>query len=79
DGSWWIESSAHGGEAAQLLAESIVTGWLLLLRYRCDTGKVSSRLIMGGEADDEALRRLRVRLGSGLDRNRRGLSGKSSD
>ncbi len=68
DGSWWIETPAQGGEHARLLPESIVTGWLLVLRFRCDSGKARVRLVMGGEADDEALRRLRVRLNSGVDR-----------
>lgn len=64
DGTWWIETAAQGGEGAKILPDSIATGWLLVLRFRCDSGKVLTRLIMGGEADDEALRRLRVRLNS---------------
>jgi hypothetical protein len=79
DGSWWIETAGHGGENAQLLADSIVTGWLLVLRFRCDNGKVLTRLIMGGEADDEALRRLRVRLNSRDDRKAATASRKSQD
>lgn len=77
DGSWWIETADQGGHAAQLLPESIVTGWMLLLRFRCDSGRISSRLVMGGEADDEALRRLRVRLSSGQDRGTSPHSGQS--
>jgi hypothetical protein len=62
DGSWRIETAAGGGEDVSLQPDSIVTGWLLVLSFRNAEGRRRSRLIFGGEADEGALRRLRVSL-----------------
>ncbi len=64
DGSWWIERADGRGEAVRLLPDSVMTGWLLVLRFRLESGKSAIRLIIGDETDAEALRRLRVRLGN---------------
>jgi hypothetical protein len=61
DGSWWIESAADS-QGARLLPDSVVMSRLLVLRFRADNAKVSTRLILGDEADAEALRRLRMQL-----------------
>jgi hypothetical protein len=77
DGSWWIERTGTGGEAVRLLPDSVMTGWLLVLRFRFDNGKSAARLILGDEADEESLRRLRARLGSWRDTDAaRGVAGK---
>jgi hypothetical protein len=77
DGSWWIERADGGGEAVRLLPDSVMTGWLLVLRFRFDNGKSATRLILGDEADEDALRRLRVRLGSWREADaQRGIAGK---
>lgn len=65
DGSWWIETEAEGGQAAQLLPDSVVTAGLLVLRFHPDNGKSATRLVLGDEAPTENLRRLRVRLSTG--------------
>ena len=62
DGSWWIETANEGGQAAQLQADSFVSGWLLVLRFRTERGRRYSRLLVGGEADEAVLRKLRMRL-----------------
>jgi toxin CptA len=61
DGSWWIETAA-GGQSAELLPDSLLTGWLLVLNFRGDDGKRHARVVMAGDTDDDALRRLRARL-----------------
>jgi toxin CptA len=67
DGTWWVERANGQGEDVQLLADSVATGWLLVLRFRRDDGTRLTRVILGDECDADALRRLRVRLGSWRD------------
>ena len=62
DGSWWIEDASGRGEDVRLLPDSVVTGGLLVLCFGNDAGRRRVRLILGSEGDEEALRRLRVRL-----------------
>ncbi|MGH8444666.1 MAG: protein YgfX [Solimonas sp.] len=61
DGQW----SLFFGERevkAELLDRSLVHPWLLVLNFRTTAGQRHARVIAGGEAEPEPLRRLRARL-----------------
>ena len=62
DGSWRIESTGGAASPASLLGSSVIWPTLLVLGFRREDGRVRHRVIVGDEADDESLRRLRVRL-----------------
>ncbi|WP_157622876.1 protein YgfX [Solimonas soli] len=61
DGSWNLFFGDKTGKA-ELLPHSLVHAWLLVLDFRADNGRRYTRVIAGGEADAEPLRRLRARL-----------------
>jgi len=62
DGTWTVYRGRGQPVAADLLAGSLVHPWLLLLRFRLESGASVARLIAGDELAPEALRRLRARL-----------------
>ena len=67
DGTWTLHFDQWHGEArggqAELLPNSLTHAWLLVLNFRAEkSGKRYTRVIAGGEADAEPLRRLRARL-----------------
>lgn len=61
DGTWNLFFGDKTGKA-ELMANSLVHPWLLVLNFRAENGKRYTRVIAGGEADPEVLRRLRARL-----------------
>ena len=63
DGSWRVHDGAGRPAAAELLGDSFVHDRLLVLNFRLQDGSRRSRALLGDEADEESLRRLRARLG----------------
>jgi toxin CptA len=63
DGSWHVHDAAGRQSAAELLGDSLVHDLLLVLNFRLKDGGRRSRALLGDEADEESLRRLRARLG----------------
>lgn len=63
DGSWQVGAAAGKPAAAELLGDSLVHDALLVLNFRLEDGRRRSRALLGDEADEETLRRLRARLG----------------
>ena len=61
DGSWSLFVGEREGKA-ELLPSSLIQPWLLVLNFRAASGRRYARVIAGGEADPEVLRRLRARL-----------------
>jgi toxin CptA len=61
DGSWSLFFGDREGKA-ELLPNSLTHPWLLVLNFRAGNGKRYARVIAGGEAEAEPLRRLRARL-----------------
>lgn len=62
DGNWTLHRAQGEPHAAALLPGSLVHPWLLVLRFRLESGVAVSRVILGDETDADALRRLRARL-----------------
>lgn len=63
DGSWLLHEAAGAKLEAELLGDSLVHDALLVLNFRLKDGARRSRAVLGDEADEESLRRLRARLG----------------
>lgn len=61
DGRWQVDAG-DGPVEAELLAGSIVSGPVPMLRFRLTDGGRRSRCLFGDEADASLLRRLRARL-----------------
>ena len=62
DGSWRVHDAAGRLSEAELLGDSLVHDGLLVLNFRLKDGGRRSRALLGDEADEESLRRLRARL-----------------
>lgn len=64
EGQWtvWL---AGQPTPAELLGNSLLHPRILILRFRLDSGRRVSRLILGDEAPEGPLRRLRARLAIG--------------
>jgi len=62
DGSWRVQDAAGRASEAELLGDSLVHDALLVLNFRLKDGVRRSRAVLGDEADEESLRRLRARL-----------------
>jgi hypothetical protein len=62
DGSWTVESAAGVQTEAELLGDSVVQDWIVVLNFRLKDGRQRSRVLLGDEADEDAFRRLRARL-----------------
>ena len=73
DGRWSIENPARKPAEAELLGNSYVHPRLLILNFRLPSGQSRTRIILGDEAPEDVLRRLRARLSalgaSHLDKN----------
>lgn len=69
---WHIHDASGRHAAARLLADSYVHTRLIVLNFRMENGRRRSRAILGDELPEDALRRLRARLLSGLDETREG-------
>lgn len=65
DGRWTLENPSRKALAAQLLGDSFVRPWLMVLNFRSEDGRRRTRIVLGDETTPEALRRLRVRLAQG--------------
>ncbi|SEQ59747.1 hypothetical protein SAMN04488038_108106 [Solimonas aquatica] len=61
NGDWQVYRGGRE-QSVQLQAGSLVHSHLLVLNFRGEDGRRCSRLILGGEAEAEPLRRLRARL-----------------
>lgn len=61
DGGWSVFRGGREAKA-ELLGSSLVQSYLLILNFRLADGRRAARLIDGGEAEAEPLRRLRARL-----------------
>lgn len=62
DGSWRVHDGTGASHEAELLGHSLVHDHLLVLNYALKPGGRRSRALLGDEADEELLRRLRARL-----------------
>lgn len=62
DGSWLVHEASGAKREAELLGSSLVHDRLLVLNFRLKDGRRRSRALLGDEADEESLRRLRARL-----------------
>ena len=63
DGSWLVHDATGAKHDAELLGSSLVHDALLVLNFRLKgDGRVRTRALLGDEADEESLRRLRARL-----------------
>lgn len=62
DGTWRVHDGSGASHEADLLGNSLVHDHLLVLNFRATSGDLRSRAILGDEADEESLRRLRARL-----------------
>ena len=61
EGGWSVHDAA-GSHDAELLGSSLVHDLLLVLEFRLRDGARRSRALLGDEADEDLLRRLRARL-----------------
>jgi hypothetical protein len=63
DGQQWLLVCNDGSYCAQLMHDSVVTHWLVLLRFRLASGgKSRVAVIFNDAADTDELRRMRVFL-----------------
>ena len=62
DGTWLLHEATGAKLEAELLGDSLVHDALLVLNFRLKDGARRSRAVLGDEADEESLRRLRARL-----------------
>ncbi len=65
DGRWTIQNPAGKRLDVSLQGDSVVWSWLLILNFRGEDGRRRSRVLLGDEAEPDALRRLRTKLASG--------------
>ena len=61
-GGWTLRDAGGAQLEAELLGSSLVHDALLVLNFRLEGGGSRSRALLGDEADEESLRRLRARL-----------------
>jgi toxin CptA len=64
DGSWSVEEASGRRADAELLGNSLVHPWLIVLNFKLAQGGRRTRILLGDELNAESLRRLRVRLGA---------------
>lgn len=65
DGRWTLERAKRERVEAVLLGDTYVQSWILILNFRSAEGGRCTRIVMGDEAEEDALRRLRARLAAG--------------
>lgn len=65
EGGWTLQRASGERVEGALLDDSYVQSWILILNFRSTDGRRCTRILLGDEAEDEALRRLRVRLAAG--------------
>lgn len=65
EGRWSIANRAGQRAEAELMGDSTVLSWLLILNFRTAEGRRRTRVLLGDEAEPASLRRLRARLASG--------------
>jgi len=62
EGGWTVVNAKGEHDDAELEGSSTVQSWLTVLNFRLKRGGVRTRVLIGDEAEPEALRRLRARL-----------------
>lgn len=65
DGRWTLENRDGERVEAELLSDTYVQPWVLILNFRAANGRRRTRILLGDETTPEALRRLRARLAAG--------------
>lgn len=65
EGRWTLERANRERVEAELLGDSTVQSWILILNFRSAEGRRCTRILLGDEAPEESLRRLRARLAAG--------------
>lgn len=65
EGPWTLYRSGRAPVAASLLDSSYLHPRLLVLNFRLDNGSRLTRVLLGDEAPEDLLRRLRARLSAG--------------
>lgn len=60
DGTWFLEEASGVQLQGRLAPHSIVAGQLMVLSFRLAGGRRRSRVLLGDEAGEEALRKLRA-------------------
>ena len=62
DGTWTVHNAAGASSTAELLGNTLVHEYLLVLNFQFQDGRRRTRALLGDELDTELLRRLRGRL-----------------
>ena len=62
DGSWRVRDASGAEFEAELLGNSVLHDYILVLNFALKPGGRRSRAVLGDELDDDLLRRLRARL-----------------
>ena len=62
EGSWTLHDASGASHEAELLGNSLIHDWLLVLNFRLKSGGSRSRALVGDELEPEQFRRLRARL-----------------
>lgn len=62
EGQWTVTDAGGRAASAELLGNSIVRPRLLVLNFKLGNGLKRTRIVLGDEAKEEPLRRLRARL-----------------
>ena len=62
DGHWKLERGSGRTCSGVLRGDSLVSSFLLILRFDLDEGGRATRIIMDGDLEPEQMRRLRARL-----------------
>ncbi|MGQ0697791.1 MAG: protein YgfX [Panacagrimonas sp.] len=63
----WSAQSRDGKRLdVELLGDSYVQSWIIVLNFRDANGRRRTRVLLGDETTPEAFRRLRVRLAAGI-------------
>lgn len=65
EGHWTIRNPSGTRLDVTLEGDSVVWSWLLILNFRGEDGRRRSRVLLGDEAEPDALRRLRTKLAAG--------------
>ena len=66
EGRWSLQPRSGQRQDSELLADSYVQSWIIVLNFRDAEKRRRTRVLLGDETSPEALRRLRVRLAAGI-------------